>query len=234
MWPLNQRGRNVITRTSQGRDFIFSAFEKRAGGGKLILINGWHDEKVSKNVSYHCCFILKSRRIVQQNVRKLEKFFYYSYARLKGAQFQCTANYDINQNIVAVSIVGNNFTIPQNHSPTTDRHLNHSQESQPKNIQICPNDKQFYALIERTSSDSTADTADRYRPRKKPDWLHRTLANYSFAVCAKIVYGNPNLDLIIEWLEYNRLVRISLFNSVFFFLLFFVFCFFHLPRTYSI
>ena len=76
-----------------------------------------------------------------------------------------------------------------------------------KNSALCPKNKHQYRLF-----DHVVDPEDIGGDRTFGSMsgtniaLDKKMSDFKLAICAKLVYGNLDVDLTIEWMEYHRYV----------------------------
>ena len=175
-----------------------------------VVINGWHLHNLYKNIQFFCCLLSQSKETKIVTVSK-RKYFGAAIGDRVAFQHQCKLeNKPANKETIGASLVW------RKNGSRTDPGL--------KNDVLCPKNENLYRLFDHVVDpedigDNTVDLEDKGGRRafvnlsgmNKP--LNENGSNFKLAICAKLAYGDLNINLTIEWMEYHRYVP-NLYRSI--------------------
>ena len=182
--------------TSQTNLSIYTVYKRTIKNQQWVIINGWHLQNLYKDRIYLCCLLSNSKETKIETVSKRKYFGSPTEARLV-FQHQCKLeNISGNDEIIAATLVWR-----KNGSRTDFRH---------KDNALCPKNKDQYRLFDHAVvpehiGDSRILTN---LPGGNIKSLNQNGSDFNLAICAKLAYGNLDVNLTIEWMEYHRYVNV--------------------------
>ena len=181
---------------------IYSVFQRRINAKTWILVQGWRNRQLKDKRLYFCCLLLQNKEIKIEKVIKKKHFGAekQSQQRRRVFQHQCRLDTTPEDNdIVAATIVW--YDPPQKLKNTTTAATNCT------DCCLCPKNINAYKFLDKAlfpnESKLRTTTNETVKMTSKSIQNH---SDFSFAVCAKLVFHSLNPNLTIEWMEYHRFV----------------------------
>ena len=183
---------------------MYTVFRRAIKDQVWVVINGWHLHNLYTNIQFFCCLLSKSKETKIVTVSKRKYFFGAAIGDRVAFQHQCKLeNKPANKETIGASLVW------RKNGSRTDPGL--------KNNVLCPKNENLYRLFDpvvdpENIGDNTVDlediggrrTFDNLSGMNKA--LNKNESNFNLAICAKLAYGDLNINITIEWMEYHRYV----------------------------
>ena len=184
---------NITSKTNLS---IYTVYKRTIKNQQWVIINGWHLRNLYKNRIYLCCLLSQSKETRIETVSKRKTFGSPTDGRL-AFQHQCKLeNISDNDEIIAATLVWR-----KNGSRTDFRH---------KYNALCPKNKDQYRLFDHVVVPEDIGDSRIFAnlSGRNITSLNQNGSDFNLAICAKLAYGNLDVNLTIEWMEYHRYVNV--------------------------
>ena len=180
-------------------------FKRAIKNQTWVFINGWHLRNLNKNTTFFCCLLSQSKITKNVTVSK-RKYFGGARETRVAYQHQCNLeNITDNKEIIAATLVWRKSGL------RTDLRQ--------KNNVLCPTNKHQYRFFDHVVDPDEMGVNRTFANLSGTNIaLNKTVSDFKLAICAKLAYGDLDVDLTIEWMEYHRYVS-TLFRLIEFFIM---------------